>query len=88
MAGTTNGGKLSVQIIKEKYGADFYQKIGAKGGSAPRSTPRGFALDKEHARTAGKKGASNRWKKYKEAQPKKMNLIRRMLSNKQSRGKR
>ena len=33
MAGTVAGGKLAAQTNREKYGADFYRRIGAIGGS-------------------------------------------------------
>lgn len=45
MAGTTEGGKLAAQRNKEKYGPDFYAKIGAKGGKS--SGTGGFASDKK-----------------------------------------
>jgi hypothetical protein len=32
MAGTKAGGKAAAERNKEKYGADFYAKIGAMGG--------------------------------------------------------
>lgn len=32
MAGTVAGGKLAAATNKEKYGEDFYSKIGSKGG--------------------------------------------------------
>ena len=32
MAGTVQGGKAAAITNKTKYGEDFYQKIGAKGG--------------------------------------------------------
>lgn len=32
MAGSVLGGKAAAKTNKEKYGADFYQKIGALGG--------------------------------------------------------
>lgn len=63
MAGTKAGGKAAAATNKIKYGADFYVKIGAKGGK--KSKTGGFASNKvgtdgltgrERARTAGKKG--------------------------------
>ena len=33
MAGTKAGSKKSVATIKQKYGDDWYKKIGRKGGS-------------------------------------------------------
>lgn len=32
MAGTIDGGRAAAQTNKQRYGDDFYQKIGAKGG--------------------------------------------------------
>lgn len=55
MAGTKLGGKKAAAANKIKYGADFYQRIGRKGGS--RVTGKGgFASNPELARTAGAKG--------------------------------
>ena len=36
MAGTVQGGKAAAITNKTKYGEDFYQKIGAKGGKKGR----------------------------------------------------
>ena len=63
MAGTANGGKKASLTNKDKYGADFYQRIGKIGGH--NGTTGGWASDKigedgltgkERARTAGAKG--------------------------------
>ena len=54
MAGTKAGGMAAAATNKAKYGADFYKKIGADGGS--KTGPKGFALNRELARTAGQKG--------------------------------
>jgi len=54
MAGTKEGGEKAAKTNLKKYGPDFYQKIGAKGGKA--STTGGFAGDRELARIAGRKG--------------------------------
>lgn len=51
MAGTKEGGKKSAQANKERYGKDFYSRIGAKGGKAGHTG--GFAADPELARRAG-----------------------------------
>ncbi len=56
MAGTKAGGKAAAATNKAKYGDDFYKKLGAKGGSAPYSRPKGFAANRELARAAGVKG--------------------------------
>jgi len=54
MAGTKEGGKLAVKKIKELYGEDFFQKIGAIGGKLGKTG--GFAANRELAREAGRKG--------------------------------
>jgi general stress protein YciG len=63
MAGTKAGGQAAARTNKEKYGADFYAKIGAKGGRLGRTG--GFAANRELARVAGSKGGriSRRTKK-------------------------
>lgn len=54
MAGTKTGGKSAAATNKAKYGADFYAKIGAKGGKVGRTG--GFFANRELARVAGAKG--------------------------------
>lgn len=54
MAGTVEGGKAAAATNKEKYGDDFYAKIGAKGGKLGRTG--GFYANRELARIAGAKG--------------------------------
>jgi general stress protein YciG len=63
MAGTKAGGVKAAQTNKAKHGADFYAKIGAKGGKLGRTG--GFAANPELARIAGRKGGliSRRTKK-------------------------
>ena len=63
MAGTVAGGRSAAKTNKEKYGADFYAKIGAKGGRKGRTG--GFFANRELARIAGAKGGriSRRTKK-------------------------
>ena len=41
-----------------KLDPEARRAMGAKGGGAPRKTPRGFALDKTRAIEAGRKGGS------------------------------
>jgi general stress protein YciG len=64
MSGTVSGGKLAAKKNKEKFGEDFYKKIGAQGGKAT-NVPKGFASDltgydgltgKQRASVAGKRG--------------------------------
>ena len=56
MAGTVSGGRAAAKKNKAKYGADFYAKIGAKGGR--RGHTGGFYANRELARRAGAKGGS------------------------------
>lgn len=61
--GTTEGGKKTVKTNLAKYGADFYKRIGAKGGMNGHTG--GFYANRELARVAGAKGGriSRRTKK-------------------------
>lgn len=63
MAGTKAGGKKAAEKNKKLHGADFYAKIGAKGGKLGKTG--GFWANKELAREAGRKGGriSRRTKK-------------------------
>ena len=45
MAGNLSGGLKTAQSNKERHGADFYKKIGSKGGKL--GTTGGFASRKE-----------------------------------------
>lgn len=54
MAGTKAGGEQAAKTNREKYGPDFYARIGAKGGRLGRTG--GFAANRELARIAGAKG--------------------------------
>ena len=54
MAGSVEGGLKAAQTNKERYGLDWYQKIGAIGGKKGRTG--GFAANRELARIAGAKG--------------------------------
>ncbi len=63
MAGTVEGNKKVAKTIKQRYGADFYAQIGAKGGR--KSDNGGFASKKvdkdglngsQRATVAGRKG--------------------------------
>lgn len=48
------GGSKIRKTIEERYGKDYWRKIGSKGGKA--TGMKGFALNPELARTAGRKG--------------------------------
>lgn len=54
MAGTKAGGQAAAATNKQKYGEDFYGKIGAIGGKRGRTG--GFFANRELARVAGAKG--------------------------------
>ncbi len=54
MAGTKAGGQAAAATNKTKYGADFYAKIGAKGGKLGKTG--GFFANRELAREAGRRG--------------------------------
>lgn len=54
MSGTKAGSIKAVQTIKENHGSDFYAKIGSLGGKV--CVPKGFAMSKERASAAGRKG--------------------------------
>lgn len=54
MAGTKQGGVKAAATNKSKHGADFYARIGAKGGR--NGNTGGFAANPELARIAGAKG--------------------------------
>lgn len=56
MAGTKAGGAAAAITNKQKYGADFYAKIGSMGGK--KGTTGGFWANRELARIAGKKGGT------------------------------
>ena len=47
------GGSKVRQTIEERYGKDYWRKIGSEGGKA--TGMKGFALNPELARMAGKK---------------------------------
>jgi general stress protein YciG len=56
MAGTVEGGQKAARTNMMKYGLDFYQKVGAKGGKV-RGVKKGFAgMGHERASAAGRKG--------------------------------
>lgn len=63
MAGTKVGGQAAAKTNKNKYGSDFYAKIGAIGGKKGRTG--GFFANRELARIAGARGGriSRRTKK-------------------------
>ena len=63
MSGTKAGGKVAATTNKNRYGSDFYARIGAKGGK--NGTTGGFFANRELARVAGAKGGkiSRRTKK-------------------------
>lgn len=54
MAGTKTGGRKTAATNIKKYGRDFYQEIGRKGGRNGHTG--GFAANPELAKIAGRKG--------------------------------
>lgn len=56
MSGSIEGGKKCADTNKQKYGEDWYKKIGAMGGRKATTKPKGFAANRELARTAGRIG--------------------------------
>ena len=54
MAGTEMGGRKAAATNKTRYGLNFYEQIGAKGGRKSRGG--GFAANRELAVEAGRKG--------------------------------
>lgn len=56
MVAFVEGGKKAGQTNKEKYGSDFYKRIGSMGGKISKGG--GFAANPELAREAGRKGGS------------------------------
>lgn len=63
MSGTKAGGAKVAETNKSKYGSDYYQRIGAMGGK--KKVPKGFAINRELARTAGAAGGRVTKKDYK-----------------------
>ena len=58
MSGTIEGGKKAARTNMNRYGDDWYCKIGQQGGRA--KVPKGFASNRERARLAGIKGCEAR----------------------------
>lgn len=58
MAGTKAGGLKAAATNKALHGEDFYKLVGAKGGKAFTTKPKGFACSHERAVEAGRKGGS------------------------------
>ncbi|MDR1300563.1 MAG: hypothetical protein LBK50_02540 [Candidatus Nomurabacteria bacterium] len=54
MAGTALGAAKAAKTNRERYGKDFYARIGRKGGQ--NGTTGGFFANRELAREAGRKG--------------------------------
>lgn len=67
MAGTVEGARKSVKTTYEKYGSDFYEYIGEKGGKAPKTRPSGFAAIPKfkHLEISSKGGRNSRGKSRK-----------------------
>lgn len=52
------------ETMKQKYGEDYYKKLGAKGGKS--KVPKGFGVNKKLASEAGRKGGLKTKKDYRE----------------------
>lgn len=83
MVGTQLGGRKASMTNRQKYGQDFYRRIGAKGGAVKTPTG-GFAANRELARSAGAKGGRNSRrtaKVYDEAWARHYEEIRKLYKN-------
>lgn len=58
MAGTREGGLKAARTLRAKRGADFYSKIGRKGGKA--EVEKGYSMNTTLASLSGYKGAKSR----------------------------
>ena len=58
MAGTIEGGKKASQTNKERYGHDFYQRIGRRRPT--QASTGGFYANRELARRAGRIGGKKK----------------------------
>lgn len=56
MSGTRAGGIKASITNKQRHGDNFYATIGRKGGIAPSTKPKGFAVNPALASIAGRKG--------------------------------
>lgn len=61
MPGTYKGGLRAAATNIQRHGPDFYRKLGAIGGKWTQASTgklKGFALDRERASRAGRKGGA------------------------------
>lgn len=65
MSGTKAGGKKAAKTTRERHGDDFFKNIGRQGGRASYGM-KGFALNPELAREAGRKGGQKSRRRKKE----------------------
>jgi general stress protein YciG len=56
MAGTKEGSKKATKTITDRYGSDFFRRIGSKGGQVRRPETRAFSTNRDLARRAGAMG--------------------------------
>lgn len=63
MTGNRQGGLKAAKTNKQRYGMDFYERIGRIGGK--KSTGGGFAKNPELAKIAGRKGGKASQRKRK-----------------------
>ena len=64
MSGSRVGGAKTAKTNRERYGDDFYKKIGSKGGKV-KGVAKGFAANPELARAAGAIGSRKSRKRSK-----------------------
>jgi general stress protein YciG len=59
MPGTIEGAAKASNTNKERYGADYYKRIGKIGGNSPKTKPSGFAaMPRAFRIAAGRKGGA------------------------------
>ena len=66
MPGTKVGGQKAKETNKNKYGEDFYVRIGAMGGSTKTTKPKGYAAMPEWKRQAAGKAGGKKSRKNKD----------------------
>lgn len=64
---TPEGGRKVAITNKKLYGEDYYKRIGAMGGKAQTTKPKGFAANRALARSAGAIGGRISRRKAKES---------------------
>lgn len=52
-------GIKAAKTMRAKYGKNYFERIGKKGGSRTNTKPKGFEADRSLARIAGARGGRN-----------------------------